>query len=76
MSIVCGLWPVAGIELIPTSIYIQTVQSKSVALLVPLTCTNTCKSGTTQQLADGMYTWVWPTHPNLYSDITIMTLYW
>src|SRR5260221_14591347 len=43
------------------------VQSKIFAFLVPLTCTNACKSGTTRQPADGMYLWVWPTHPKLYS---------
>src|SRR5882672_3793864 len=46
---------------------IHIVQSKIFAFLVPPTCTNACKSGTTRQPADEMYLWVRPTHPKLYS---------
>src|SRR5712691_8664625 len=46
---------------------VQTIQSKIFAFLVPPTCTNACKSGTTRQPADGMYLWVRPTHPKFYA---------
>src|SRR5712671_6955185 len=52
--------------------HLHIVQSKIIALLVPPTCTNGPKTGSTQWAAKYMYMWVWLTHSKLDSQIRNM----